>query len=61
MFILTIYDKDEDFVESYPRLISLVSQQDDTICYSFVDGLGCIITETYHLEDGDKIRIGLMK
>lgn len=61
MFILTIYDHDNDNYESFPRLISAVAQENDDLCFSYLDALGNVITDVYHMNKGDNIRIGLMK
>ena len=57
MFIFTIYDSDHCIVENYPNLISVVLQADNTVCYTYIDALGCIVTDTYRLDDGESCSI----
>ena len=57
MFIFTIYDSDHSIVENYPNLISVVVQADNTICYTYIDALNCIVTDMYKIEEGESCSI----
>ena len=60
MFKLTIYDSSEDKYLSFPRLVSVVVLADHTLCFSYIDALGCIITDTFKLENLDAFKISLL-
>lgn len=57
MFIFTIYDSDHCIVENYPNLISVVSQANNTICFSYLAPDGSIVTEEYKLDNGESCSI----
>ena len=56
MVCLIVYDSDGDII-TYPRLINLIVQQDNVLCFTYIDALGCIITETYTLVGEDYFKI----
>lgn len=60
MFKLTIYDSSEDSYLNFPRIISVVAQANNILCFSYIDALGCIITDTFVLDDSDTCKISLL-